>query len=68
VASINIEINWQKTKLLAVPISYSDAFSKAWRDHSGGRRKMAQKRGNFMFRADVMLRERNGITPPAAPA
>jgi hypothetical protein len=29
-ASIHIEINWQKTKLLAVSISYSDAFSMAW--------------------------------------
>ena len=28
--SIYIEINWQKTKLLAVSISYSDAVSMAW--------------------------------------
>jgi hypothetical protein len=29
-ASIHIEINWQKTKLLAVSISYSEAFSMGW--------------------------------------
>ena len=36
--SIYIEINWQKTKLLAVSISYSDAFSMAWLDYSGRRK------------------------------